>query len=174
CLSHFVPSFLLIFVPTCLSPPRSTLFPYTTLFRSRDQHLHAAAWRVPAHRADRRGPVRGAAVREVVTIDGRDHDVLEPELAHRPADPLGLLAVLPDGRAVRDRAVAAVSRADVAQDHERRGRVLPAFADVGTVRLLADRVEVPLAQPALASYAVGASGGAELEPRRLWHLRPPS
>src|SRR2546422_5173164 len=50
-------------------PPRSTLFPYTTLFRS---------------------PVRGAAIREVVTIDRRDHDVLEPELAHGPADPLGL------------------------------------------------------------------------------------
>src|SRR3989449_3477724 len=55
-------------------PPRSTLFPYTTLFRS---------------------PVRGAAVREVVTIDRRDHDVLEPELAHGPADPLGLQEVLP-------------------------------------------------------------------------------
>ena len=136
-----------------------------------DQDLHAAARRVPAHRTDRRRPVRGAAVREVVTIDRRDHDVLEPELAHGPADPLGLLAILPDGRAVRDRAVAAVAGAHVAQDHERRGRVLPALPDVGTARLLADRVEVPLAHPTLEAHVVGAAGGADLEPRRLAPLR---
>src|SRR5207249_1538858 len=127
--------------------------------------------RVPAHRTDRRRPVRAAAVREVVTIDRRDHDVLEPELAHGPADPLGLLAILPDGRAVRDRAVAAVAGAHVAQDHERRGRVLPALPDVGTARLLADRVEVPLAHPTLEAHVVGAAGGADLEPRRLAPLR---
>ena len=136
-----------------------------------DQDLHAAARRVPAHRTHRRRPVRGAAVREVVTIDRRDHDVLEPELAHGPADPLGLLAILPDGRAVRDRAVAAVAGAHVAQDHERRGRVLPALPDVGTARLLADRVEVPLAHPTLEAHVVGAAGGADLEPRRLAPLR---
>src|SRR5256886_9703100 len=43
--------------------------------------------------------------------------------------------------------------------------------DVGTARLLADRVEVPLAHPTLEAHVVGAAGGADLEPRRLAPLR---
>src|SRR2546430_2588923 len=43
-----------------------------------NQILHAAARRLPTHRTDRRRPVRGAAIREVVTVDRRDHDVVEP------------------------------------------------------------------------------------------------
>src|SRR3712207_7627062 len=41
-------------------PPRSTLFPYTTLFRSEPfrRHLAAGASRPDAHRLERRAPLR--------------------------------------------------------------------------------------------------------------------
>src|SRR5256885_2987573 len=52
-------------------PPRSTLFPYTTLFRSRVQALH--------HRG-RRDPARGARLRR----RGRRHAALErPRVSYR-------------------------------------------------------------------------------------------
>src|SRR5215468_6370960 len=133
----------------------------------RYQHLDAAARSVAAHGAHRGGPVRGAAIREIITIHRCDHDVLELEIAHGSADALGLLAVLPRGTTMRNGAIAAVARADVAQDHEGRGRVLPALADVGAVRLLTDRVQARVAHQPLQSKIVRAAGGAHLEPRRL-------
>src|SRR3712207_8413567 len=52
-------------------PPRSTLFPYTTLFRSDREHGGPQAWRVRAdahvqgaHHQDRGGGVRGAGRRQ--------------------------------------------------------------------------------------------------------------
>ena len=132
-----------------------------------DQRLDAAARGVPMHGAEGLRPVPGAAVGEVVAVDRRDHHVLEAELADRAADALGLLAVLPRGPTVRDRAVAAVARAHVAQDHEGRRRVLPALADVRAAGLLADGMEVPLAHAVLEAHVVRAAGRANLEPRRL-------
>src|SRR4029453_10982261 len=79
----------------------------------------------------------------------------------------GLLAILPDRLAVRHRAVAAMARAHVAQDHEGRGGLFPALADVRTTRLLADRVQVPLAEAALEAHIIRSAGGPDLEPRRL-------
>src|SRR2546425_8704428 len=49
-------------------PPRSTLFPYTTLFRSRDPVHHVREQHVPPH-----GPFEGDAVIEPVR--GPEHDV---------------------------------------------------------------------------------------------------
>src|SRR5256885_8879445 len=45
-------------------PPRSTLFPYTTLFRSRAPGRRAggAQGERPRHRSDRRGPARSREV----------------------------------------------------------------------------------------------------------------
>ena len=44
------------------------------------------------------------------------------------------------GSSVCDRAIRARTRADVAEDHERGGPMIPAFADVRTARVLADGV----------------------------------
>ena len=68
---------------------------------------------------------------------------------------------------MRDRAVGAVSRADVAEDHEGGGAVLPALADVRAVRLLADRVQVQVAHEALQAEVVASAGRLHLEPGRL-------
>src|SRR5689334_8990115 len=71
------------------------------------------------------------------------------------------------GTSVRDRAVAAVPSADVAKDHECRGAVLPAFANIRTMRFLAYRVEVELAHEMPQARVVRAAGRLDLEPRRL-------
>ena len=68
---------------------------------------------------------------------------------------------------MRDGAVGAVPRADVAEDHEGRGAVLPALADVRAVRFLADRVEVELAHQLLEPEVLRPAGSANLEPARL-------
>ena len=133
----------------------------------RNEHLDAAARGVVSHGAHRGGPVRGAAVGEVVAVDRGDHDVLEAEIAHGARNPLGLLAILPGRTAVGDRAVAAVPRAHVAEDHERRRRVFPALADVRTVRFFTHRVQVGVAHQALEPQIIGSAGGAYLQPRRL-------
>ena len=133
----------------------------------RDEQLDAAAGGVAANRLRGRREVRGPAVRQVVTVHGGDHHVLEPQLSDRPAHPLRLLAILPDRPAVGHRAVAAIAGAHVAQDHEGRGEILPALPDVRAVRLLTDRMEVPLAHQALEPDVLRSARRAHPEPRRL-------
>src|ERR1051325_3003574 len=69
--------------------------------------------------------------------------------------------------AVRDRAVGARARADVTEDHEGGRAVMPALADVGTARLLADRVELQLLHHALEAQVVLGPRRAYFQPRRL-------
>src|SRR5688572_32720418 len=64
---HFFILFFLMIRP----PPRSTLFPYTTLFRSRDRHRRGALGRYRARTdaADLRGLRRGEAfIGEAVAV----------------------------------------------------------------------------------------------------------
>src|SRR5207237_6369938 len=68
---------------------------------------------------------------------------------------------------MRDRAVRAVSRAHVAEDHEGGGAVLPTLANVGATRLLADRMQVERAHQLLEMQVVGPARRAHLEPTRL-------
>jgi len=66
-----------------------------------------------------------------------------------------------------DSAVSAVSGADIAQDHEGRGAMLPTLADVRAMRFLAHRVQVEVTHQLLEPYVVGATGCSHFEPRRL-------
>src|SRR5207247_11143932 len=63
-----------------LAPPNSTLFPYTTLFRSRRRAVHGAAV-VPHHHV-----ARAPAMAEHETLLRRvRHEALEQRVALRPA-----------------------------------------------------------------------------------------
>ena len=91
-----------------------------------------------------------------------------------------------------DRAVGTIAGANITQNHEGRGPMFPALADVGTVRFLTHRMEVELAHQALELQVVGPAGRFYLEPRRfplgerlgavtphdliksLWHLSGPT
>ena len=54
------------------------------------EHLEHHLGRAPLARADRLGPVRGAAVGEVVAVDARDDGVAQAELGQHRRDVLGL------------------------------------------------------------------------------------
>ena len=68
---------------------------------------------------------------------------------------------------MRDCAVRAITRADVAKDHEGGRAMLPAFTNVGAMRLLADRVEVELTHHVLEPQVVRSARSLHLEPRWL-------
>src|SRR5262245_25116901 len=93
-------------------------------------------------RADRRRVVAGAAVGDVVAVDGGDDDVLEVHLRGRRREPQRLERVR---RRVRlagvDVAIAACARARVSEDLEGGGPAAPALRDVRAAGLLADRVQ---------------------------------
>jgi hypothetical protein len=133
-----------------------------------NEQLDAARRRLAADGADGGGEDPRAAVGEVIAVHRGDHHVLQAEFPHGVPHALGLLTVLPGGLAMSHRAVPAVPRTDIAEDHERRRRILPALADVRAMRFLAHRVQVPLPHQTLQSDVVRASGRAHLEPRRLW------
>src|SRR5256885_11353162 len=127
-------------------PPRSTLFPYTTLFRS-----------------------RRPAVGEVVTIDRGQHHVAEPHQLHGVRGVLGLVGVEPAVRIARVHGTEpAGARAHRAHQHDGRGARVPALTDVGTLRLLADRGEAVLPDERPDAGEGSAGRRLRLEPRRLW------
>ena len=130
----------------------------------RDQDLDAHAGAAIAELADRRRERAGPAVGQVVAGDRGDHDVLEAHLRDRLGDAPRLVVVEPGGLAGLDRAEAAGAGADVAQDHDRRGPLVPAVPDVGAAGLLADRVEVQAAQEALEVVVVVARRHPRLDP----------
>src|SRR2546426_10066916 len=68
-------------------PPRSTLFPYTTLFRSVEQHAAPAGCARPPPRRPARhasGVRRGAVDRELGQVPATDGAVREPFLDLHP------------------------------------------------------------------------------------------
>ena len=130
------------------------------------EDLHFRNRQLALDRTDRRGVVRRAAIGEVVPVD-RGHDDMgelhlrgrlgEPERLERVRRAVGLPRV--------HVAVAARTRARVAEDLEGRRSPPPALADVRAARLLADRVEPALAHEPLDLEVAGVRA-------RCAHLHP--
>ena len=133
----------------------------------RDQDLDPHERAPGADLADRGREGARTAVGQVVTGDAGHHDVVEAHGAHRLRDAAGLVVVEPGGPAGLDGAEPARPGADVAQDHDRRGALVPALAHVGADRLLADRVEVQAAQQPLEVVVVVTRGHPGLDPVRV-------
>ena len=132
-----------------------------------DEHLDGAAGEALPDLPDGLGEDVRAEVGEVVAVDGGDDGVAQGELGDGLGHARRLLDVVRRGTPVGDGAVGAVPGADVAQDHEGGGAVLPALADVGAVRLLAHGVQLQLTHELLEAQVVVATGGLHLEPLRL-------
>ena len=66
-----------------------------------------------------------------------------------------------------DRAIRAIACANIAQDHECRGAVLPAFADVWAMRFFAYRMQIELAHEILEARVVRSPRRFDLQPGRL-------
>ena len=129
-----------------------------------DQHFDAALRPARARLADRVRKNRRAAIGKVVAVHRRDDDVREAEGFDRLSDADAFVGVGGCRASVRDGAVGARARADVAENHERGGAVVPAFADVGAVRFLAHGVEIELAHQALEPRVVRRAGRADFQP----------
>src|SRR6185436_15395454 len=69
--------------------------------------------------------------------------------------------------AVRHGAVGTGARADIAQNHERRGAMVPAFADVRAPRILTHGVQLQVVHDALETDVVLRPGRTDLEPGGL-------
>src|SRR6201999_4197755 len=86
---------------------------------------------------------------------------------HLVGDAERLERVVPARLAGLHVAEAAAAGADVAEDHESRRAALPALADVRAVGLLADGVEVVVADLLLQPPVVRAARRRDFQPRRL-------
>ena len=83
-----------------------------------------------------------SAIVKIVAIDGRYDGMGKPQLFDRLGDAGGLGGIECAGEPGPDIAEGAGTRASVAHDHEGRVFFLPAFADIGAARLLADGHEL--------------------------------
>src|SRR5215211_4222670 len=124
----------------------------------RREDLDGAAGDLFPDLLDGGGEDRGPAVLQLVTVHARYDGVLEAHLSGSVGDAARFVEVELGGLACEDGAEAAGAGADVAQDHEGRGAVVPALADVRAARLLADGVEVEAAH-GLSYIAVALSHG---------------
>ena len=129
-----------------------------------DEDLHRAVGDVFAAAADALGEDGGAAIGQVVAGHRGDYDVFEAQVLGGVGHSMGLVPVHLLRAAMSDGAEAAAAGADVAQDHEGGGPLLPALEDVGAERLLADRVQGKLAHKGLEVTVIGADAGPHLEP----------
>ena len=142
------------------------------------------AGRALLDRADAVRVVLRAAVRQVVAIHRREHDVLEAHELDGVRDVLRLLGIEPAARVAGiHRAEAAGARAHRAHQHDGGRAGVPALADVRALRFLADRGEPMLAHdalhgretfaaPAPSRAARGACASGRKRPRHGLALMP--
>lgn len=106
----------------------------------------------------------GAAVRQIIPVHGGDYHMFQPQSGHGLGQMFRLGRIDRVGPAAGDIAEGAGSGADLSQDHEGGGAVLPAVADIGAGGLLADSVQL--------QFAHGAADGGGFRRQRCAHLQP--
>jgi len=72
------------------------------------------------------------------------------------------------GRALANGAKTAMSRTDIAPEHERRGTIRPALKDVWAARFLANRVQVQAFDQLEQVILIRWIAQTNLEPLRFW------
>ena len=132
----------------------------------RYKHLYAAVWIQVPDAVDATGEYKSSAVGEVVPVDGGDYAVTQTHGLHRLGQPRRLLQVNAGRTAGGHRAIVAAAGAYIAQDHERGGAAVPAFADVGAMGLLADRVQLLAPHQRFQFDVPGAARGPYFQPFR--------
>jgi hypothetical protein len=109
-----------------------------------------------------------AAVRQVVAVDGSQHDVFEVHQLDRAGRVLDLLGVEPAARVTRvDGAKLTRARANGAHEHQRGRAVVPALADVRTDRFFAHGSEPVRTHRRAQILEALAARQSRFQPRRL-------
>src|SRR5579862_4415764 len=134
-----------------------------------DEHFHPAAGDAFANLRDGVGENCGAAVGLIVAIHRSDDRVAQAHALDGFGDALRLVFLRRAQRlATWYGAKAAGARANIAEDHEGGGAMLPAFAHVGAARAFADGVEVKRAHDALQFMIIGTTEKFDAQPGRAW------
>ena len=107
------------------------------------------------------------AVSQIVAVDRGHDDMGKPKLGDRVSDALGLVLVERARQSGAHVAEGAGARAGVPHDHEGGVALVPALADVGTARLLADGCKLEFAHEAHRLGEHRRTGGAHADPGRL-------
>ena len=109
----------------------------------------------------------GAAVGLIVAIHGSDDSVAQAHAFDGFGDAVGFVFFgRAEGLAAWHGAKAAGARADIAEDHEGGGAVLPALAHVGAARAFADGVQVERAHDAFEFLIIWAAEKFHAQPGR--------
>ena len=88
----------------------------------------------------------GPPIGEIIASNGGEDDVTQPEAGRRLRHAVGFARIWGVRAGGGDRAIAAPPRAAIAEEHEGGRAAGEAVAEVGTTRLLADRVQRVLAE----------------------------
>jgi len=87
------------------------------------------------------GPDCRSTIGQIISIHGCDDDMLEGDFGEEFSDPTGFIKIGLAGAASLDVAESTGSRAGVPQNHDGGRPTAPAFSDIWTGSLLADRME---------------------------------
>jgi hypothetical protein len=136
-----------------------------------DQNFNLAGRVEFANFSDRLGPVHRTAVGEVVAIDRGDNGVFEIKMLYGLGHVCRLHRVKVHRLALIHRAKAAVPRARIAAEHERRSLVRPAFENVRALRFLADGMQIQPVDQLHHLILIARVAKLDLQPIRLSKLR---
>src|SRR6267143_49571 len=143
----------------------------------RDQYLDPDPRVRRAHLTDRLRKYLGPSVVKLVSIHRCNHRMAQAQKADRPGDAGGFVGIKFRRLSRLDRAEAATSRADIAEDHKRSRAVVPAFTRVGAAGFLAYGMKAVAVDDRLQAGIILPARNPGLEPfgplsaRRLG--RPP-
>ena len=104
---------------------------------------------------------------KVISIDRGDDDVVEIQRSYCLSHAGGFVSINWARLAMLDIAVRTGSGTHTAQNHERRGAVVPTFTDIGAVGLFADRVQRVLAHQTFEAAISGCAWRSHLQPPGL-------
>src|SRR6185369_549845 len=116
---------------------------------------------------DSRGEDAGAAIVVIIPIDAGDYGELEAKCLDGFGDAARFVEIDRFRAALGHGAESAAARAGVAEQHESCCLVIPAFADIGALGRLADRVQIQTPGELLEVVVVLAHGCLGAQPRRL-------
>ena len=139
-----------------------------------DQYFHPATRREFANLANGFGENASSAQVIVIAIHTGHDGMLQAECGHGFSDPSWFVPLDRTRFALGDGAKSATPGANIAQQHERGGAVIPALPNIGTLSRLAHRVQSQAAGQLLEIVKVLACRRLRPKPLRLGlpHRRP--
>jgi hypothetical protein len=133
----------------------------------RNQDLNSTTGGHQANLANGLGKNLGAPNIVIVPVNAGYNGMFDAEASHRFGHSLGFFIIDWPRLALGNRAESAAAGANVAEQHERRSAVIPALADVGTLRRFADSVQSKPASELLQVMEVVADRGSRAQPPRF-------